>query len=453
MLLECIIRFKNQKNDGILLNKLLPIFTALLPTILFASFSGTVVDKKTLKPIFDAIINDSHHGVRSDQNGYFKIDSKETLYHVKAYGYRPFTIVNDTNTTNDINNTILEVEPIKVKALYLTFWGASNNSATSKNIIKIIDETKVNAVVVDVKNEYGSTSFWTSFDQANSYGAYENRTNRDMPKFMKKLKDKNIYTIARIVTFKDELQASNNPDYAIKLDSNGSIWRNHDNMAWVDPYDKRSHDYAISIAEEAAKVGFDEINFDYIRFPAKSNLRYSKNNTPQNRIEAIGEFLISAQNRLRKYGVFISVDTYGNICWSDDDNNIGQTVDSLAKHTDYLSPMLYPSGFAKGSFYFDYPSEHPHAVIYRSIKNIKDRIDTKRVRPWLQYFKDYAHKRRYYKKKEIREQIRATEDINTSGWMMWSPSSKYNAQYFKPAQKDDNLTSLNSFRKSLDLGK
>ncbi len=430
------------------MNKIIIILTALLPTLLFAAFNGTIVDKMTFKPIKNAILSDSINSVKSDENGNFKINSKEKVYHVKAYGYRPLTV------SSDMNDSVLEVEPITVKALYLTFWGASNSSKTAKRIMKIIEETDVNAVIVDIKNEYGSTLFWTSFAQANSYGAHEKRTNRDMPKFMKKLKEKNIYTIARIVTFKDELQASNNPEYAIKLDSNGSIWRNHDNMAWVDPYDKRSHEYAISMAEEAAKVGFDEINFDYIRFPAKSRLRYSKENTQENRIKAIGKFLDSAQDRLRKYGVFISVDTYGNICWTKKgDNGIGQTVTSLAAHADYLSPMLYPSGFAKGSFHFDYPSEHPHAVIYRSIKNIQDRVDTKRVRPWLQYFKDYAHKRRYYKKEEIRDQIRATEDINTSGWMMWSPSSKYHSEYFKPTlYKEGSETPLNSLRKALEDG-
>jgi len=248
------------------------------------------------------------------------------------------------------------------------------------------------------------------------------------------LKSRNIYTIARVVTFKDELQASNNPDYAIKK-ADGTIWRNHDNMAWVDPFDKRAHKYIISIAEEAASVGFDEINFDYIRFPAKSGLKFSKKNTPQNRIEAIGEFLDLAQNRLRKYGVFISADTYGNICWSKDDNNIGQTVSSLAQHADYLAPMLYPSGFASGSFYVEAPSEHPYIVIYRSIKHIKDVIEPIRIRPWLQYFKDYAHKKRHYKKFEVNEQIRATQDANTSGWMMWSPSSKYHLNYLTPSKK------------------
>ena len=240
---------------------------------------------------------------------------------------------------------------------------------------------------------------------------------------MQVMKSKNIYTIARIVTFKDEIQASNNQDYAIKKED-GSIWRNHDNMAWVDPFDKRAHKYTIAIAEEAAKVGFDEINFDYIRFPAKDGLALSKENTQENRIKAIGDFLNLAQNRLRKYGVFISVDTYGNVCWSKDDNGIGQTVESLSKYADYIAPMLYPSGFASGSFYFDYPADHPYEVIFRSVKNIRDRIDTTRVRPWLQYFKDYGHKKRYYKKAEVKAQMRGANDANASGWMMWSPSSK-----------------------------
>ena len=152
-------------------------------------------------------------------------------------------------------------------------------------------------------------------------------------------------------------------------------------------------------------------------------------------MQAIGNFLDLAQDRLRKYGVFISVDTYGNICWSDDDNNIGQTVTSLAEHADYLAPMLYPSGFASGSFYFKYPAEHPHAVVYRSIKNIKNRIDASRIRPWLQYFKDYSDLKKPYRKFEINEQIRATKDINASGWMMWSPSSRYHLNYF--TKKDE----------------
>ena len=399
---------------------LLSVFT--LKSLLLASYSGVIIDETTKKPISNVIVADSINSVISDANGTFTIETNDPVFHIKVCGYRPKDVV------VDLNKSLFEMEPINIKALYLTFWGASNNSQTLKNLLNTIENTNANAVVADVKNEYGSTSFLTSFEKANSYGAHKNRTNRDIQKFIKTMKDRNIYTIARIVVFKDEIQASSNPEYAVKSDDD-SIWRNHDNMAWVDPFDSRSHDYTISIAEEAAKVGFDEINFDYIRFPAKEGLKYSKPNTQESRIEAIETFLNRADSRLKKYGVFISVNTYGNICWSDDDNNIGQTVKSIESHADYLSPMLYPSGFSSGSFFFKYPAKHPYEVIRRSISNIKDKIDTKRVRPWLQYFRDYKREKVEYKKFEIQEQIRASEDTQSNGWMMWSPSSKYHINY------------------------
>lgn len=399
------------------------------PLLVFASFNATIIDSTTLQPIINAVVCNANQDTISDANGSFSLDSNDTtILHIKAHGYRPLEF------KATAKNRLFKLEAIKVKALYLTFWGASNNSRTLKNLLHIIKHTQANAIVVDVKNEYGSTSFLTSFKQANSYGAQKNRTNRNIQKFIQTMRDKNIYTIARIVTFKDEIQASHNPEYAIKRDDNGSIWRNHDSMAWVDPFDKRSHEYTIAIAKEAAKVGFDEINFDYIRFPAKSGLRYSKENTRENRINAIETFLDSAKTELQPYGTFISVNAYGNILWGhkDDDNNIGQTLESLALHSDYVAPMLYPSGFASGSFHHKYPADHPYAVIYRSLNNIKGRVDIRRVRPWLQYFRDYKSKKRPYQRYEIQEQIRPTKELKTNGWMMWSSSSKYNIGYILP---------------------
>lgn len=405
----------------------IPPVPSLVPSTVPVSTTTneTILDAKTLQPIKGAIVSDSKHSVKSGENGKFDFKTNEKMFHIKAYGYKALHVKKDSNIKS------YKMIPINVKALYLTFWGASGNSMTMKKIFKIVEKTEVNAIVVDIKNEYGSTLYKTSFEQANSYGAHTKRTNRNIEKFMKMMKDRGIYTIARIVTFKDELQASNNPDYAIK-NQKGEIWRNHDNMAWVDPYDTRSHKYAIRMAEEAAKVGFDEINFDYIRFPAKSNLVFTKENTQTNRVKAISTFLDSAKKKLQKYGVYISVDTYGNILWTKKgDNNIGQTVKSLAEHADYLAPMLYPSGFARGSFGKKNPSSYPYIVIYRSIKHIENIVSPARVRPWLQYFRDYAHTKRPYKKFEVTEQVRASEKMNTNGWMMWSPSSKYHMNYFK----------------------
>lgn len=402
-----------------------------------STFSAAVVDKTSGIPIAGAVVGNFSKSVKTDTKGLFAIESGEEEFFVKACGYRTLKLSNIENIQT------VELEPLNVKALYLSFWRASNSSPRLKEIVDIIDKTDINAIVVDVKNEYGSTSFLTSFKKANEYGAHKDRTNRDIDAFMELMRSKNIYTIARIVTFKDELQASNNPSYAIKK-PDGTLWRNHDGMAWVDPFDKRAHDYTLSIAEEAAKVGFDEINFDYIRFPAKEGLALSKESTQTNRINAIKDFLQSARERLEKYGVMISVDTYGNICWEEGDVGIGQNIEAMAKYADYISPMLYPSGFARGSFGVRYPSEHPHTVIYKSLKNVHDKIDPKRLRPWLQSFKDYAHRKVDYGYFEINEQIRASKDANASGWMLWSPSSRYDLAYF--SKRGENVLTLDLTR-------
>lgn len=398
-------------------------------TLLFASLSGVVLDKETSLPIADAVISNSKTSIHSDVNGSYTIDNEEKTLFVKACGYRPYKL------NIDENQTTIKLEPITVKALYLTFWGANINSKTTKNILDIIDKTEINSIVVDIKNEYGSTSYKTASQKANGYGAAKNRTIKDIESFISLMKSKNIYTIARIVTFKDELQATNNFEYAIKT-KNNELSRDKDKIAWIDPFDTRGHEYTVEIAEDAAAVGFDEINFDYIRFPAKTELKLAKESTEENRVGAIEDFLILAKERLRKHGTFISVSIYGNACWQEDDTGIGQKIESLSKHADYIAPMLYPSGFAKGSFGVQHPADHPYITIYKSIKNIENKIDMRRVRPWLQSFKDYAHSKREYKKFEIREQIKAAEEIKTSGWMMWSPSSKYDINHFATQDKD-----------------
>lgn len=398
------------------------------------TISGTVLDAKTHKPVLDALVCDRTKCIKTKKDGTFRFDSNKKYFQIKALGYRPYGFIK--------NNATYLLRPIRVKALYLTFWGASPKSKTFQKLLSLIDNTEINAVVVDIKNEYGNTSYKTDVDYANRYGIWHRRTIKNIDYFIQTLKAHDVYTIARIVTFKDELQAVNNQEYAIRK-TNGKIWRNQDNMAWVDPFDKRSWKYVIDIAEDAAKRGFDEINFDYIRFPAKKNLKLKKPNTQKNRVKTIGAFLEYAKKRLQKYGVFISVDTYGNILWSKDDSNIGQTIEMFAQHVDYLCPMLYPSGFAYGSFGFKYPAAKPYEVIYRSIKHIKNKIELQRVRPWLQAFRDYTKNRYVYGVDKIKSQIKATDELQTNGWILWSPSSKYNPQCFlqnKKTQPSSHIT-------------
>ena len=396
---------------------------------------GVLEDANRSIPIDDADVCDKTHCVKSTQDGSFSIDTDAKRVYVVARGYRNYSF--ETNATKKIHL----IQPFEVKGLYLTFWGANQHSKTFKKTMEMLQKTPLNAVVVDVKNEYGDILYKTALKKPDQYGAYENRQVYDIKDFISRFKKNGTYLIARIVLFKDERQASSNPDYAIYKD--GKIWRNHDNMAWVDPFDKRSWKYTVDIAVDAAKKGFDEINFDYIRFPARSGLTLKKENTIQNRYKALDDFLAYAKKRLRPYGVFISVDIYGNICWSKDDMGIGQNIANYAKHADYIAPMLYPSSFASGTLKHKYPSEYPYEMVYKSLVHSQKQIHSKRLRPWIQAFKDYTKRRKHYGTFEIQEQIRAAEDANCSGWMLWSPSSKYKISYFqnsyeKKSEKSNN---------------
>ncbi len=384
--------------------------------------NGEIFDAKTKKKINKAVVCDKTR-CQSIRNGKFSFKTDSLMIAIKAFGYKPYRF-----NVKEKQKQKHFLSPIKIKALYLTYWGASPNSKTFNNLLKIIDKTGINAVIVDIKNEHGYTSYKTDVKRVNSYGAWHKRTIKDIDRFIKILKERDIYLIGRIVTFKDDLQARNNLEYAIK-DQNGSLWTNSDQMAWVDPFDKRSWKYNVDIAEDAAKRGFDEINFDYIRFPAKDTLKLKKENNAKNRTKAISGFLDYAKKRLNRYGVFVSVDTFGNILWAKDDSNIGQTLD-VFKHADYLCPMLYPSGFNYGSFGFKYPSLYPYEVVYRSIKHIEKKFPPKRIRVWIQAFRDYTKPRIHYGYFEIKEQIKASEDMHTNGFMVWHPSSKYDVNNF-----------------------
>jgi len=394
--------------------------TLFLPFLLGAQ-QLLLVDKTTQKPLVNAQFIQECDLLLSDENGTVNFDANRSkIAHVKAYGYRPYHW--------DVNASAkkLEIEPIKVKGLYVSFWAANPKTKSFKNAIRLIDTTEANALVIDVKSEQGQMSYRTDVKEASEMEAHYYRTIKDIDGYMKALKAKNIYTIARVVCFKDELSASNHPERAVK-NPDGTVWRNAAKMAWVDPFNTEAQDYIIDIAVDAAKKGFDEINFDYVRFPAKADLRFSHANIQENRLKAISYFIEKAAYRLRPYGVFLSVDTYGYVAWNtDSDTNIGHRTDILAEHADYLAPMLYPSGFNEGILGIEDPSLEPYRIIKASLLKMEESVEPVRLRPWLQYFKDYAFSRKHYNHEEIREQVRASDDTNCSGWIFWNPSSRYN---------------------------
>jgi hypothetical protein len=255
----------------------------------------------------------------------------------------------------------------------------------------------------------------------------------DVKGLIDSLRARKIYLIARIVAFKDDHLASARPDLAVRR-PNGSVWRDRERLAWADPFRQEVLDYNLEIATEVAQLGFDEIQFDYARFPDAKGLVFSGPNNEQSRIRGIVEFFQEAQRRLNPYNVFVAADIFGYVCWNLNDTGIGQRLEDLLPHVDYVSPMLYPSSFQFGIPGYRIPVANPFEIVQCSLEQARERtgLPAIRFRPWLQAFRDYAFDRRDFKGEQIKAQIRAAEIFGSDGWMLWNPHNLYSSNGLNP---------------------
>lgn len=281
--------------------------------------------------------------------------------------------------------------------------------------------------MIDLKGDRGFIPYPSTVPLAQKGGARSITTIRNLKALADQLHQAGVYAIARIVVFKDNPLATARPDLAVKR-SDGNFFRDREELAWVDPFQAEVRNYNIDIALEAARAGFDEIQFDYVRFPDVSQkLRFAQSPTEEMRVEAIDRFLSEARDKLIPYNVFLSVDIFGYVCWNTNDTGIGQHLEHIVKLVDYLSPMVYPSGYKYGIPGCQQPVSHPYEIVLQTLENARRRanVSSKRFRPWLQAFKDYAFDRRAFGPSEIAEQIRATDDFASNGWMLWNPHNRY----------------------------
>jgi hypothetical protein len=323
------------------------------------------------------------------------------------------------------------------KALYMTYYGIGDRGLRH-NALKLIDETELNALVIDVKGDRGILTYKSAVPMVSRIGAQKIVIVKDAKALVQSLKERGIYTIARIVVFKDNVLGTARPDLAIKTNE-GKIWRDKEDLIWVDPSKKEVWEYNISIALEAAQNGFDEIQFDYVRFPDRRGLAFAVANTEENRVNNISGFLMEAKKRLVPYNVFLSADVFGYASWNLDDTQIGQRLDRIAPCVDYISLMLYPSGFQFGIPGYRNPVAHSYDIVSLSLKKAQERtnIPSVRFRPWLQAFRDYAFDKRHFYGPEIRTQIKAADEFGSGGWMLWNPRNDYMADGLK--KKSDHL--------------
>ena len=415
-------------------------FFLLLPGYAAEHMTVKVVDFSTGEPVKEAVVTSNNGCLPTDEHNRFIMQTMEGKLRVRANGYR---ITEQVITASVIPTShLVKLVPFTPKALYLSMYGIGERSLR-ESALKLVQETELNALVIDIKGDRGLIPYKSSIPLASDVGAQRIITVKDIGSLIKSLKGRGIYTIARIVVFKDNPLALARPDLAVKNQS-GGIWRDRENLGWVDPFKKEIWDYNINIAMEAAQYGFDEIQFDYVRFPDSSAPRFSMPNTEENRVRAISEFLREAKRRLMPYNVFIAADIFGYVCWNLNDTFIGQRLDALMPHLDYLSPMLYPSGFQYGIPGYRIPVENPYEIVYLTLKRAQERtnLPSIRFRPWLQAFRDYGFDRRSFNDKEIRDQINAAENFGSQGWMLWNPRNIYSSDGLRKREPGTVITSL-----------
>ena len=327
---------------------------------------------------------------------------------------------------------VARLQPLTVRALYLTYYGVGD-PGLRQNVVNLAAKTEVNAVVIDIKGDRGRLTYRSNVPLAKAIGANDEPTIPNVDELLAILKQRGIYTIARIVVFKDSLLALGRPALAVRK-PDGSVFRDREGLAWTNPYSHDVWNYNIGIAVEAAKAGFDEIQFDYVRLPDATGLAYEMPWTEQNRVAAIDGFLTEARKALTPFNVFLAADVFGYICWNPGDTKIGQKLERLAGIVDYLSPMLYPSSFQFGIPGYRNPVEHPYEIVRLSLEHARQRthLPPVRFRPWLQAFRDYAFGGRPFTAGEIKAQIKAAEDFGANGWMLWNPHNQYSAADLKP---------------------
>lgn len=335
----------------------------------------------------------------------------------------------DPATADTTARALAPDDSAPVRGLYVNRFAAQSEKRM-RGLIAIADSTEINALVIDMKDEFGLN--YDSPDPMVARNAGHMGRIPHLKELVDTLKAHHIVPIARIVVFKDSVAARNNPDHVIRK-PDGTPWHDKRGLTWVDPYDKAIWEYDIRVAEDMARIGFAEVQFDYIRFPEPY-----KSLPPQvfrdadgvSKPRALASFFHTACPRVHKLGARCTADIFGLVTTVPGALEVGQQWEELAPAADVLLPMVYPSHYPHGSFGIDRPNAEPYRVVDIAISRAHERdlklgvTRAEHVRPWLQAFslKGMMPK---YGAHELSEQKRAVYDAGYDGWVLWNPGSLY----------------------------
>ena len=352
----------------------------------------------------------------------------------------------EKQTENDILQETEEIEqqnnkpaPVKVKGIYVS--GPVAGIDRMDELIALVDETELNAMVIDIKNDEGRITYKMQSEKVVEIEAGI-RYIPDIEALVQKCKEKDIYLIARIVAFKDPYLAEKCPELAVKTKS-GQVFKDKSGLAWVNPYEKEVWDYLIEVSREVAKLGFDEIQYDYIRFSTdlkSDELDFGPEAENKSKTDIISEFTRYACESLADMDVYVSADVYGTIIDNKVDQKIvGQDYVEMASYLDYICPMVYPSHYGNGVYGIDIPDAEPYKTVNAAMNaaakelSVLSKEDRAINRVWIQSFTaSWVNGHITYGPEQIREQIRGAYDAGFDEWILWNASVKY--------QRDSLLT-------------
>ncbi|OXM84136.1 putative glycoside hydrolase [Paenibacillus rigui] len=320
----------------------------------------------------------------------------------------------------------------KVKGVYMTAHSAGGSRLNT--LMKLMDDTELNSVVVDIKDDWGYITYKTDNPELEAMETTQ-KIIPDMSKLISTLQEHQVYPIARIVVFKDTILAKKHPELSF-INPDGTLWNNGKATpdSFVNPYKKEVWDYNVKVAKEAAKAGFKEIQFDYVRFPEgfekrSDSLKYDKDE--RTRIQAVAEFVKYAREQLEPLGVRVSVDIFGYAASVPAAEGIGQDFEKISENVDVISPMIYPSHYSTGWFGAKVPDAAPYVTINGAMKDTFKKLEPignlkPVIRPWLQDFTaSWVPGYIKYGKHEIEEQIRALKDNGVDEFLLWNAVNTY----------------------------